>query len=70
VSARLWRLARQVRRRVARAARLAGRLAAELSDQNAYARHLASHGLPHSADEWRRFSDRRLRARFGQAKCC
>ena len=30
---------------------------AELSDQNAYKRHLAAHGTEHSPDEWRRFQD-------------
>ena len=42
----------------------------ELADENAYQRHLAAHGREHSADEWRRFSDQRLGARYGQAKCC
>jgi hypothetical protein len=35
-------------------------LAREIGDQNAYARHLASHGLTHSGPEWRRFCDRRF----------
>ena len=26
----------------------------EISDQNAYQRHLAEHGVVHSAEEWRR----------------
>jgi len=42
----------------------------ELADENAYRRHLAAHGRPHSGAEWRRFSDERLRARFTRAKCC
>jgi hypothetical protein len=42
----------------------------ELADQNAYQRHLAHHGRPHSADEWRRFSDERMRGRYCRAKCC
>jgi hypothetical protein len=42
----------------------------ELSDESAYQRHLASHGLAHSACEWRRFSEERLRARFVRPKCC
>ena len=37
----------------------------ELSDQNAYQRHLAACGVEHSAEEWRRFSNHRLAARFG-----
>jgi len=42
----------------------------ELSDENAYHRHLMAHGLVHSAEEWRRFSDQRLRAKYLRAKCC
>ncbi|MEO8132143.1 MAG: hypothetical protein ABJF23_13275 [Bryobacteraceae bacterium] len=42
----------------------------ELSDQNAYERHLASHGVTHSGAEWRRFSEERLRAKYARAKCC
>jgi hypothetical protein len=42
----------------------------ELADENAYARHLAMHGRTHSGEEWRRFSDERLRAKFARAKCC
>jgi len=42
----------------------------ELSDQSAYARHLAAHGATASPAEWRRFSDARLKAKYEQAKCC
>jgi hypothetical protein len=42
----------------------------ELADENAYRRHLEAHGRIHSADEWRRFSDERLRAKYMRAKCC
>ena len=42
----------------------------ELADENAYQRHLAAHGKPHSASEWRKFSEQRLRAKFLRAKCC
>ena len=42
----------------------------ELADERAYARHLAAHRRTHSADEWRRFSDARLRKKFAQGKCC
>jgi len=42
----------------------------ELSDESAYRRHLAAHGRSHSAAEWRRFSDERLRAKYLRAKCC
>jgi hypothetical protein len=42
----------------------------ELADENAYDRHLAAHGRAHSRDEWRRFSEERLRAKYARAKCC
>jgi len=42
----------------------------ELADENAYQRHLTSGGLSHSADEWRRFSDERLGAKYTRTKCC
>jgi len=42
----------------------------ELADENAYARHLAARGAAHSPEEWRRFSNVRLAARFGRPKCC
>jgi len=45
-------------------------LARELSDENAYRRHLEQHNCPHSGDRWRQFSDQRLRAKYLRAKCC
>ncbi len=45
-------------------------LARELSDENAYARHLHRSGNPHSLAEWRRFIDRRHRGKYQNAKCC
>ena len=42
----------------------------ELSDETAYRRHLESHGRVHSGEEWRRFSEERLRAKYARAKCC
>ena len=42
----------------------------ELADENAYACHLAVHGRAHSGEEWRRFSEERLRAKYARAKCC
>ena len=42
----------------------------ELADENAYRRHLELHGTAHSAEEWRRFSEERLRAKYMRAKCC
>jgi hypothetical protein len=45
-------------------------LAGELSDENAYARHLALAGRSHSAAEWRAFIDARLRRKYSNARCC
>ena len=42
----------------------------EIGDENAYRRHLESHGVKHSGDEWRRFSEERHRAKYARAKCC
>ena len=42
----------------------------ELSDESAYERHLAAHGLVHSPDEWRRFWEKHLGAKYRRAKCC
>ncbi|MBI3680115.1 MAG: hypothetical protein HY235_06930 [Acidobacteria bacterium] len=42
----------------------------ELSDESAYERYLAARGLSHSAEEWRRFWERRLRSKYLRAKCC
>lgn len=42
----------------------------ELADENAYARHLRVHGASHSGEEWRRFSEHRLREKYQRAKCC
>jgi hypothetical protein len=42
----------------------------EISDESAYRRHLARHGLAHSAGEWRRFSDRRWLGKYLRPKCC
>jgi hypothetical protein len=42
----------------------------ELADENAYARHLKVHGCQHSGEEWRRFHDAHLRAKYMRAKCC
>lgn len=45
-------------------------LLAELSDQNAYQRHLASHGAVDSPEEWRRFQDQHLEDKSRQGRCC
>jgi hypothetical protein len=42
----------------------------ELSDQNAYRRHLIAHGATHSGEQWRRFSDERWNAKSTRARCC
>jgi len=41
----------------------------ELADENAYRRHLERRAVAHSGDEWRRFSQERLRAKYSRAKC-
>jgi len=42
----------------------------EISDESAYQRHLEHHQRPHSGEEWRRFSEERLRQKYQRAKCC
>lgn len=42
----------------------------EIGDESAYSRHLAHHRRTHSAEEWRRFSDERLRSKYARARCC
>jgi hypothetical protein len=42
----------------------------ELADENAYKRHLTVHGRTHSGEEWRRFSEQRMREKYARAKCC
>ena len=42
----------------------------EIGDENAYARHLAAHGAVHSKEEWRRFSEARMKSKYMKAKCC
>jgi len=56
--------------RLRRCGRLLLELLRELADENAYRRHLAHHGRPHSALEWRRFSEGRLAAKYSRPKCC
>jgi hypothetical protein len=53
-----------------RAWRLLLALLRELADENAYQRHLDAHGRLPSGEEWRRFSEERLRAKYARAKCC
>lgn len=42
----------------------------ELSDESAYERYLAVERREHSREEWRKFSDERLRAKYFRPKCC
>jgi predicted secreted acid phosphatase len=42
----------------------------EISDESAYQRHLVTHQRPHSGEEWRRFSEERLRQKYARARCC
>jgi len=42
----------------------------ELSDENAYRRHLAAHGATHSPAEWRRFCDHHWVAMTRRGRCC
>ena len=50
--------------------RLVIALLRELADESAYRRYLAEHGRSHSGEEWRRFSEQRLRTKYAQGKCC
>lgn len=42
----------------------------EISDESAYQRHLRARGVRHSGEEWRRFSEDRLKQKYQRAKCC
>ena len=42
----------------------------ELSDETAYQRHLSFHGTQSSQEEWRRFSEERLRSKYTRPRCC
>lgn len=50
--------------------RIVAGVVAEVSDQNAYKRHLAAHGAVHSPDEWRRFQDEQAAANARRPRCC
>jgi hypothetical protein len=52
------------------AVRVFSGILAELSDQNAYQRHLAARGAAHSPEEWRRFQDQHAAANSRRARCC
>jgi hypothetical protein len=53
-----------------KAARLILALLREIGDENAYKRHLKAHHREHSGEEWRRFSEERMAAKYARAKCC
>jgi hypothetical protein len=53
-----------------KAGRLILALLREIGDENAYKRHLETHGREHSGEEWRRFSEERMAAKYARAKCC
>ena len=57
-------------KQLARFGKLVLGLLRELSDESAYQRYLAAHGRAHSGEEWRRFSEQRLRAKYQRARCC
>jgi hypothetical protein len=42
----------------------------ELTDQRAYRRYLAWHGVEHSGTAWRSFSDERWAAKERRGRCC
>lgn len=42
----------------------------ELSDENAYQRHLRIHGKTESPEEYRRFQTEHFKAKYQRAKCC
>jgi hypothetical protein len=53
-----------------RSVKLVLALLRELADETAYRRYLEAGGRAHSAEEWRHFSEHRLRAKYARAKCC
>jgi hypothetical protein len=55
---------------LARLRRIVGGVLRGLADEDAYARHLAHHGVAHSPGEWRRFCEHRLRAKYERGRCC
>jgi hypothetical protein len=50
--------------------RIVAGVVAELSDQNAYQRHLAAHRTVHSPEQWRRFQDERAAEQSRRPRCC
>ncbi|MBI3666832.1 MAG: putative selenoprotein [Acidobacteria bacterium] len=56
--------------RIRKTGNLLWALLRELADQSAYERYLKERRTRPSPEEWRRFSDARAAARFGQPRCC
>lgn len=69
MSTALWLWSHAVGR-LRRGTSFAVALCRALSDEEAYARHLAVHGRRDTPEEWRRFSDARLQAKFARGRCC
>ena len=42
----------------------------EIGDESAYKRFLLSQGLLPSRENWRRFSEERMSAKYRKPKCC
>jgi cell division inhibitor SulA len=42
----------------------------ELGDQNAYQRYLTIQGRRHSREEWQRFCEEHLGAKYQRTRCC
>jgi hypothetical protein len=57
-------------RALRRVASLVLGLLRELSDESAYRRHLEARGVAHSPEQWRRFQNLRLGAKYVRPKCC
>jgi hypothetical protein len=60
----------RIQRKTIRAGQLILQLLRELSDENAYQRHLLAHGATHSPTEWRRFCDEKWLAKSRRGRCC
>jgi hypothetical protein len=56
--------------RIRRFAKLLFALLREIADESAYLRHLESRRRVHSTQEWQRFYERRLAAKYARPKCC
>ena len=57
-------------RNVANLLRILWGILQEVSGQSAYRRHLEWHGVPHSANAWRRFCDERWAQEARRGRCC